>query len=78
MARRGGVEKRRVENSSTCKERSIKGNGKKRRESVCRKFKREKEERKEREKREKEEKKKRENFVSKNPSQLREKLQILD
>ena len=78
MARRGGVEKRRVENSSTCKERSIKGNGKKRRESVCRKLKREKEERKEREKREKEEEKRRGNFVSTNPLQIREKFQILD
>ena len=76
MARRGGVEKRSVENSSTCKERSIKGNGKKRRESVCRKFKREKEERKERGRREKEEEKRRENFVSTKPSQLRERLQI--
>ena len=56
MARSGGVEKRSVENSSTCKERSIKGNGKKRRESVCaenlrEKRKRGKKERKERKKR---------------------------
>ena len=34
MARRGGVEKRSVENSSIFKERSIKGNGKKE-ERVC-------------------------------------------
>ena len=48
------------------------------REYVCRKFKREKEERKERGRREKEEEKRRGNFVSTNPSQLRERLQILD
>ena len=50
-----------------------------REERVCvQKIKREKEERKERGRREKEEEKRRGNFVSTNPSQLREKLQILD
>ena len=61
MARRGGVEKRSVENSSTCKERSIKGNGKKRRESMVQKIEerkgREERKREKRERREKEERK---------------------